>query len=274
MIKHTLHIYKYFIIALVALSSTVNQSFAQITLDTARKDSTDKILEIPDTVKHLESKVIAFIPPAAFITYGFLSLGVKPIRDIDYNVYRDAQRKHPDFHTPVDDYFQFVPVITVYGLNAFGLAGKNRFIDRTILLAMSEAIRLGSVTLIKKTADRMRPNGFDRQSFPSGHTSTAFAAAEFMAQEYGELSPWFGVYAYSFATATAVLRVYNNNHWFSDIIAGAGFGILSTKAAYLLYPYIRNSLFRNNKDKDNKKATLFIPTYNNGYAGFTFMKRF
>lgn len=273
MLNNILPLYKYIVITFTALC-VANSSFAQITLDTARKDSTEHILEVPDTVKHLQSKFISFIPPAAFIGYGFLSLGVKPIRQIDYNVYNDMQKDHPDFHTPVDDYFQFVPVITVYGLNAFGLAGKNRFVDRTILYAMSEAIRFGVVNVIKNTSDRLRPNGADRNSFPSGHTSTAFAAAEFMAQEYGELSPWFGVYAYSFATATAVLRVYNNNHWFSDIIAGAGFGILSTKAAYLLYPYIRNTFFRNDKDKDNKKATLFIPTFNNGYAGFTFVKKF
>ncbi|MDT3403214.1 phosphatase PAP2 family protein [Mucilaginibacter terrae] len=273
MLNNILPLYKY-VIAMFTVLCVTNSSLAQITLDTARKDSTDHILQVPDTVKHLESKFISFIPPAAFIGYGFLSLGVKPIRDIDYHVYNDVQKDHPNFHTPIDDYFQYVPVITVYGLNAFGLAGKNRFIDRTILLAMSQAIRLGTVTLVKKTADRLRPNGFDRQSFPSGHASTAFATAEFMAQEYGEVSPWFGVYAYSFATATAILRVYNNDHWFSDIIAGAGFGILSTKAAYLLYPYIRNTFFRNDKNKDNKKAALFIPTYNNGYAGFTFVKTF
>ncbi|WP_295770897.1 phosphatase PAP2 family protein [uncultured Mucilaginibacter sp.] len=273
MMRKILPLHKLIFTAFAVLCIT-NYSFAQITLDTARKDSTDHILQVPDTVKHLESKFTSLLPPAVFITYGFLSLGVKPIRDVDYHVYNNVQTKHADFHTPIDDYFQFVPVITVYGLNAFGLAGKNRFIDRTILYAMSEAIRLGTVTLIKKTADRLRPNQFDRQSFPSGHTSTAFAAAEFMAQEYSEVSPWFGVYAYSFATATAILRVYNNDHWFSDIIAGAGFGILSTKAAYLLYPYIRNTFFRNDKDKDDKKATLFIPTFNNGYAGFSFVKTF
>mgnify|MGYP004559443175 CR=1 FL=1 len=139
----TLRLYKSIFAGLMVFFTCTTQ--AQVNGDTIRTDSAEKILEVPDTVKHLESKFISFIPPAAFITYGFLSLGVKPIRDIDYHVYNDAQRKHPDFHTPIDDYFQFVPVITVYGLNAFGLAGKNRFIDRTILYAMSEAIRLGTV---------------------------------------------------------------------------------------------------------------------------------
>ena len=242
--------------------------------DSVRTDSTEHILEVPDTVKHLESKFVSFIPPAVFVGYGLLSLGVKPIRDIDYHVYNDMREDHPNFSTKVDNYFQFVPVATVYALNLAGVAGKNRFIDRSILYALSQAIRFGAVNVIKNASNRQRPNSFDDKSFPSGHASTAFAAAEFMAQEYGEVSPWYGVYAYSFATATAILRVYNNDHWFSDIIAGAGFGILSTKAAYLIYPYIRNTFFRNKNASDENKATLLMPTYNNGVAGFSFVKTF
>jgi membrane-associated phospholipid phosphatase len=247
------------------------QLYAQVQ-DTVKKDSTENILAIPDTVKHLQSKFASFIPPAVFVGYGLLSLNVKAIRRVDYHVYNDLQDSHPNFSTKVDNYFQFIPVVAVYGLNLAGVQGKNRFIDRTILYAMSEAIRAGTVSFLKHTAARTRPNGADRLSFPSGHSSTAFAAAEFMAQEYGEVSPWYGVFGYSFATATAILRVYNNDHWFSDIIAGAGFGILSTKAAYLLYPIIRNNLFRKDKEKNDGKATILLPSYNNGVVGFTFVK--
>jgi membrane-associated phospholipid phosphatase len=262
-----------YILIVTALLTGYVSSFAQ-GQDSTLKDTIKKdILTIPDTVKHLESKFASFIPPAVFIGYGVLSFEVNAIRRIDYHVYNNAKTQHPDFHTPVDDYFQYVPVIAVYSLNLLGKQGKNRFIDRTILLAMSQAIRAGTVGLLKNSSDRLRPNGGDRLSFPSGHSSNAFANAEFMAQEYGEISPWYGVFGYSFATATAILRVYNNDHWFSDIIAGAGFGILSTKAAYLLYPIIRNNLFRNSKDKKNDKATILIPSYNNGIVGFSLVKR-
>lgn len=243
---------------------------AQIT-DSTRLDSTEHILEVPDTVKHLQSSLVSFIPPAVFVGYGFSSFIFKPIRRVDYSVYNDMRDDHPNFRSKFDNYFQFVPVVTVYALNLAGVAGKNRFIDRTILYAMSEAIRAGSVSVLKRATHRTRPDPYDRKSFPSGHSSTAFAAAEFMAQEYGELSPWYGIYAYTFATATAILRVYNNDHWFSDVIAGAGFGILSTKAAYLIYPLFRNKLFH---DKDSNKSTLLIPTYSNGMAGFAFVKTF
>ncbi|WP_158829483.1 phosphatase PAP2 family protein [Mucilaginibacter lacusdianchii] len=242
-------------------------------LDSARLDSTEHILEVPDTVKKLESKFVSFIPPAVFVGYGFGSFVIRPLRRVDYSVYNDMQKDHPNFSSKFDNYFQYVPVVTVYALNLAGVAGKNRFIDRTILYAMSEAIRAGTVSVLKHATHRTRPDPYDRLSFPSGHSSTAFAAAEFMAQEYGDLSPWYGIYAYTFATATAVLRVYNNNHWFSDIIAGAGFGILSTKAAYLLYPLFRNKLFHD-KDKDDKKATILLPSYNNGVASLSFIKTF
>lgn len=239
--------------------------------DTTAKIDSAKILALPDTVRHLESRFLSFIPPAVFISYGILSLEVKGIRQVDYNVYDDLIRKHPTFRNHIENYFQYAPAMIVYGLNLAGIQGKNTFIDRSALYLLSNVIAQGTTFATKRVISRERPDRSDNYSFPSGHTANAFAAAEFMAQEYAEKSPWFGVIGYSFATATAVLRVYNRDHWFSDIITGAGVGILSTKAAYLLYPLIRNTLFR----VDNEtKSSIVIPTYQNGVTGFAFIKRF
>jgi membrane-associated phospholipid phosphatase len=93
-----------------------------------------------------------------------------------------------------------------------------------------------------------------------------------MAQEYAGVSPWYGVTGYTFATATAILRVYNDKHWFSDIIAGAGFGILSTKAAYLIYPLLRDHLFRGDTLKG--RNVILLPVYKGGSVGFVFVKNF
>ena len=242
---------------------------AQIT-DTLKKDSAENLLALPDTVKHLQSKFISFIPPIAFVSYGLLSFKVKAIRNIDYSVYNDMAEDHPNFSTQVENYLQYAPVAAVYGLNLAGVRGKNTFIDRTILYGMSMAIMSGVTYGLKTSSDRLRPNGNNRYSFPSGHSGSAFVAAEFMAQEYGDVSPWYGIAGYSFATTTAILRVYNRDHWFSDIIAGAGFGILSAKTAYLIYPYFRNKLFRNKKNNN----TVLMPTYNQGTPGFAFIKQF
>ncbi len=158
----------------------------------------------------------------------------------------------------------------VYGLNLAGVEGKNRFIDRTALIGLSGGILAVADFSLKHTTHRLRPNQGDYYSFPSGHTSTAFAGAEFMAQEYAGKSPWYGVIGYAIATTTGVFRMYNRDHWFSDVVAGAGFGILSTKAAYLIYPYIRNTL--THKDK-NGKSTLVMPAYQNGFIGLAFTKQ-
>jgi membrane-associated phospholipid phosphatase len=237
--------------------------------DTAKIDSAN-ILALPDTVRKLESKTASYIAPAAFVTYGLLSLKVKPIRNVDFSVYNDLIEDHPNFRYHIENYLQYAPAVMVYGLNLAGIHGKNTFIDRTILYGMSEGIMALTTFSLKNITHRLRPDGSNRYSFPSGHTGNAFAAAEFMAQEYSEKSPWYGIAGYSFATATAILRVYNRDHWFSDIIAGAGFGILSTKAAYLIYPLFRNKLFH---DKKSNKTTSLMPAFSNGTVGFAFTKQ-
>jgi membrane-associated phospholipid phosphatase len=233
-------------------------------------DSARSLLLVPDTVQHLRSKFVALIPPAALISYGALSFAIKPIRNLDYSIHNDVERHNPNFSNTIDNYLQYAPVVSVYALNLAGIKSKNSFIDRTILLILSESIFLGATSILKETTNRVRPDASNYLSFPSGHAGNAFTSAEFMAQEYAGVSPWYGVTGYSFATATAILRVYNDKHWFSDIIAGAGFGILSTKAAYLIYPLLRDHLFRGKTKKDSN--VILLPAYKGGTVGFTLVK--
>ncbi|MEJ2905248.1 phosphatase PAP2 family protein [Pedobacter panaciterrae] len=185
-------------------------------------------------------KVTAFIIPAVFIGYGVVSLtGDNVIRRLDYSTKDELQEDHPLFAAHADDYMQFAPAAAVYGLNLLGIKGKHSLLDATGLYVLSSAIMGGSVTALKKATHRLRPNGSGYTSFPSGHTANAFAAAEFLKQEYKDVSPWYGYAGYTVAIATGVLRTYNNKHWASDVVAGAGFGILSTKLSYLLYPKLK-----------------------------------
>jgi membrane-associated phospholipid phosphatase len=231
--------------------------------DTIKKD----ILTAPDTVKKLHSKTWTLIPPAVLIAYGASSFVVNPIRRFDYYIHSDIQRTGPNFNTRAESYFQFGPIIMVYGLNLIGVEGKNRFIDRTALLGLSGGIVGISGYVTKYATHRLRPNKADYLSFPSGHTSLAFMGAEFLAQEYSDKSPVYTVLGYTLAAGTGVFRLYNRDHWFSDVVAGAGFGILSTKAAYLVYPYIRNKL--THKDKKGR-STMIMPTYQDGVPGLSF----
>ena len=104
-----------------------------------------------------------------------------------------------------------------------------------------------TVNILKKTTYEMRPDGSSSNSFPSGHTATAFMGAEFLYQEYKNTSIWYGVTGYAIATGTGFFRMYNDRHWLNDIAAGAGIGILSTKIAYWLHPHIKTLLFKNEK---------------------------
>lgn len=231
--------------------------------DTIKKD----ILTAPDTVKKLHSNPLSLIPPAVLVAYGASSFFIHPVRNLDYYIQGRYQRITPDFKTNAESYFLFAPVAIVYGLDLVGVEGKNRFVDRTALLGLS-ATFLGITELsLKHVTHRLRPNLADYYSFPSGHTGAAFLAAEFMAQEYSSKSPVYTVIGYTFAVTTGIFRMANRDHWFSDVVAGAGFGILSTKAAYLVYPYIRNKL--THTDKQGRKATL-MPTYQNGAPGLSF----
>ena len=136
----------------------------------------------------------------------------------------------------VDDYIQYAPIVAVYSLNAFGVKGKNNFGNRTALALKSFLLNDLIVNSLKTWTDETRPNGTPR-SFPSGHTSFAFSMAHFMHKEYGELSAWYSVGAYGCATAVGIMRVAKNAHWISDVVAGAGIGILSTELVYLTHLY-------------------------------------
>jgi membrane-associated phospholipid phosphatase len=267
---------------LSSVSSNAQQDTSKRKIaDTIKKDLTTA----PDTVKKLHSKKPALLVPAALFAYGASTFVVDPLRDFDKNIYTEAKSHNFVVKSNVENYIQFAPVIMTYGLNLVGIHGKNTFVDRTALLILSEGIAGITALSLKHVTHRLRPNGADYYSFPSGHTTNAFAEAEFMAQEMGDKSPWYTAVGYGFATTTGIFRIYHQDHWFSDVVAGAGIGILSTKAAYLLYPYIRNHLFKKAKtshagiDVPSKKnivrsSTLLLPSYENGFAGLHFTMDF
>jgi len=148
------------------------------------------------------------------------------------DVYRDIQLHWPDFYSPIDNYLQFVPAATVYGLHAFGVKGENPLLKATCLYGSSFALSTLFVQGLKHTVPELRPDGSNSYSFPSGHTATAFCAAEFLHQEYGKKSVWYSVAGYTMASLTGVFRMLNNKHWESDVFVGAGIGMFSTKLCY------------------------------------------
>ena len=193
-------------------------------------------------------------------TYSCLSDDV-----IDRFEVRDERNEHmPHFQTKVDNYLMHAPIALVYGLNIAGIKGKNDFTNRTLLLVKSEAIMAALTFSFKSLTKVPRPDDSDIQSFPSGHTAQAFATATFMAKEYKDQSVWYAVGAYGIATTVGAMRIMNNRHWVSDVLAGAGIGILSTNLAYLTHRY---------KCKNKPSQLTVVPSYAAGpgfYLSYTF----
>lgn len=171
-------------------------------------------------------------------------------------IIRDARNEAlPDFRTYVDDYLQYAPIVTVYGLDAAGIKSENDFGNRTALLIKSEILMEAIVYPLKKYSAVMRPDSSTYNSFPSGHTAQAFVAATFLHKEFGSKSIWYSIGAYTCATAVGTLRILNNEHWLSDVLVGAGIGIASTNLVYYTHRY---------KWSKKKGRTVLMPTYGNG----------
>lgn len=140
----------------------------------------------------------------------------------------------PGFHYSYDDYLQYAPAALTLGLKACGYESRSGWGRMIVSDAFSAAIMAGAVNGLKYSVGRLRPDGSRRNSFPSGHTATAFMTATMLHKEYGWRSPWFSIGGYTAAAVTGVSRILNNRHWLSDVIAGGAIGIGSVHLGYFI----------------------------------------
>lgn len=183
------------------------------------------------------------IMPLSLVGMGTLGF-VEPVKSARFEVRDFMDEWRGDHRTTVDDYLQYVPLASVYGLSLLGAEAKHGYVDRTLELATSYVAMGIMVNAVKYTVRAERPDGSAFNSFPSGHTATTFMGAELVRIEYGDDSPWYSVGAYTVAIAVGALRVYNDHHWFTDVFAGAGLGILSARIGYWLLPYTRKAMHK------------------------------
>lgn len=134
----------------------------------------------------------------------------------------------------LDDYLRFVPVAATYTMKLSGVESASSWKRLLVNTAMSYALTVGTTYTLKNTVHDMRPDRTDNQSFPSGHTSAAFASAHILHKEYGKLSPWISVAGYGVAAATAIDRVRCNHHEWDDVLVGAAIGLAATELGYRL----------------------------------------
>ncbi len=170
---------------------------------------------------------------------------------------------------------------TLAALGAYGFVFKNQKIKTTTLLATQAYVTAAAIEAIGKFAfGRQRPIYYDPKtgendpvfhgpfyqfhkdangqkhpntsytSFPSGHSTVAFAAATVFALEYRD-RPLVPIISYSAATLVALSRLTENKHWPTDILVGAALGYLSGRQ--VVNNYHRYAKIQNDK---KKKGTL------------------
>ena len=245
------------------LLSAATPALAQVPLNPANQpaaaDTTHKY-ENPTGVPPLakkpffKSKVFKAVAiPAALIGYGAYTFNGNGFYT-NQEAQRDIHRLFPRSQTRVADILIFVPYAELAAVTLFGVEGRNDRLNTLLIIAKSEAIMLSSTFLVKHLSKETRPDGSDNLSFPSGHTAQAFLAASIVHTEFRDKSQWYGIGAYTVATSVAVLRMVVDKHWQSDVVAGAGFGILSAHLAYLTH---RNRWGRKSIGRD----IGIMPTY-------------
>lgn len=183
---------------------------------------------------------------------GALSFADEPIQRfaLDLRTHNVGLRNISSFVTNFGGTYE---TYTLAALGAYGFIFKSQKIKTTTLLASQAYITGGAVeTVIKFVTGRQRPYAFDpsaveaeptfhgpfyktirdengkklNSSFPSGHTTVAFAAATVFAMEYKD-RPWVPILSYSAATLIGLSRVTENKHWATDVLVGAALGYLT-----------------------------------------------
>ena len=175
----------------------------------------------------------------------------------------------PSFHYGYDDYLQYVPIFALVGMKAGGVESRSSWGRMLVSDAFSAALMATTVNVMKHYIDSRRPDGSALNSFPSGHSATAFMAATMFHKEYGVRSPWYSIGAYTIATATSVSRLLNNRHWVSDVLTGAGIGILTTELGYYFADLIFGKKGLKHPQYDFDTSFSEISSFLGLYMGFT-----
>lgn len=181
------------------------------------------------------------VVPVSLVGLGVLGIGENsPMRGINLTIRNGLNEVSGGVKLRFDDYVQYVPVAFYLTLDFMGLKAKHSFGERVAVAAVTYIAVTAISQGLKYTVREPRPDTGTRNSFPSGHTMTVFAGAELVRSEYG----WgVGMGAYALAATVGFMRMYNGRHWFNDVLAGAGLGILSARIGYWMLPLNRH-IFR------------------------------
>lgn len=215
--------------------------------------------------------------PAALITVGSMGF-FDTVRDWDVQVHHEVQSWTHGRRVKFENYVQYVPLAATFAFGLNDMRDDLRMKDRLLLVGTSYALSATMVTALKYSLGSIRPyiydevcasnpNGYCRSrnpkmfnSFPSGHTATAFLGAELVRLACGDKYPVAAWSAYVVAASVGFARLYNDRHWTTDILAGAGVGILSARIGWWLLPWEQHVLgsWLRTKDAESPMETLTV----------------
>jgi membrane-associated phospholipid phosphatase len=184
-------------------------------------------------------KPSAVILPTAMVLYGALKPSISGIRTLDDQVWNSIQTNHASFHTTADDYLMWAPTASIYLMDALHLKTKHSFTEHLILDAGSLVIAGGAGLVMRKISKGIDVYNTRGTKFPSGHTTNVFRGAEIFHQELKQSNNVLSYSGYLVATGVGVLRLYNKTHQLTEVLAGAGLGILSSKLTYWIFDKVK-----------------------------------
>lgn len=222
------------------------------------QESRKATVEIMDTTSDIQInyrfKPNQLILPVALMSFGIV--GMYSFDDFNSSI-RDNLSGYKKGHTfKADEFIQYATAIGYVGLGFIpNIKRRSDLRERLMAGVSAYAIMAIAVNTMKYTFKHPRPGSGTRNSFPSGHSATAFTGAELMRIEYGNR---IGLAGYAVAMTVGALRIYNDRHWFTDVIGGAAIGILSARIGYWLIP-LEHKLFHLDKNKATNNLLAVLP---------------
>ncbi len=154
-------------------------------------------------------------------------------QDIKRDVQQWVREQYEIPYTRADDILQHLPIGFMYLTSILTKQRKEEVYRQTRHLLVTQGLTMGSVWLLKRMTGVSRPYG-GAYAFPSGHTAYAFAGATVMHHTLKEESPWLSYLGFVPALITGAYRIVKDKHWISDVVFGAGLGILMGQLSYHL----------------------------------------
>lgn len=199
-------------------------------------------------------------PVRLFLFIGCLWMGFLPVsaQNIDIDLLREI---HTPTSLPGDKYQQFISdshyAVCLGVPLTMGVAGlieqDEDLCFKAVEIGVASAVNLGLCHILKSSIDRTRP--YDQYtdilkksdggsgSFPSGHTSSAFATATSLSLN---VPKWYVIVpAYTWAASVGYSRMYLGVHYPSDVLAGALLGSASAWLTYKLNHWLQSTYTKN-----------------------------